>query len=92
MHFQPKKHFLDERKNGPFSEFPARTRFVVMLGHFFDGPAGSTKFCWKRSKIKGTDTCELTQAQKGQKQGWAPKNDPLLGKRIFLGVVQMGKL
>ena len=36
MHFQPKKHFLDERKNG---------RFSVFLGHFFDGPAGSTKFC-----------------------------------------------
>ena len=48
---------------------------VVILGHLFDGPDSPTKFRWKRSKIKGSYTYELAQAQKGQKQGWALKND-----------------
>ena len=61
-----------KRKNGRFSVIPART--IVILGHFFDGPNNSTKFRWKQSKIKGTYTYEPTQAQKGQKQGWALKN------------------
>ena len=42
----------------------------------FDGPDSSTKFRWNRSKIKGTNTSEVIQAQNGQKQGWAPKNYP----------------
>ena len=46
------------------------------LGHFYDGPDGPTKFRWKRSKIKGTYTSDWGMAQNGQKQGWAPKNDP----------------
>ena len=66
--FGPKKnHFSAERKNGHFSVIPAWTGSVVILGH------GSTKF---RSKIKGTYTSSVGMAQKGKKQGWAPKNDP----------------
>ena len=76
MHFWPKKHFSAERKNVRFSVIPDQNGSVVILGHFFDGPDGSIKFCWKRSQIKGTYTYDPTQAQKGQKQGWAPKNDP----------------
>ena len=70
-----KKHISAERKNGCLFVIPARTGSVVIVGHLFDGPDGPTKFCWKRSKIKGTYTYEPTQAQKGQKQGWALKND-----------------
>ena len=74
--FGKKKHFSAERKNGRFSVILARTESIVILGHFFYGPDGSTKFRWKRTKIKGTYTSEVGMAQKGQKQGWAPKNDP----------------
>ena len=76
MHFWPKKHFSAERKITRFSVILAWTESVVILGHFFDGPDGSTKFRWKQSKIKGTYIYEQTQAQKGHKQGWALKNDP----------------
>ena len=76
MHFWPKKHFSAEYKNSSF----------------FDGPDGSTKFRWKRSKIKGTYTYELTQAENGQKLGLALKNDQYLGNPIFLGVIFNGKV
>ena len=69
MHLWPKNHFSAEYKNGSFSVIPAWTRSVVILGHFFEGPDGFTKFRLKRSKIKGTYTYELTQAENGQKQG-----------------------
>ena len=52
--FLAEKHYWAERKNGRFSVFPARIRSLVILGHFFDGPDDPTKFCWQRSKIKGT--------------------------------------
>ena len=42
--FEAKNRFSAERKNARFSVIPARTRSVVLLGHFFDGPDGSTKF------------------------------------------------
>ena len=74
--FLAKKHFSAKHKNGRFSVIPARTGSVVILGHFAYGPDGSTKFRWNQSKIKGTQTSKVTQAQNGQKQGWAPKNDP----------------
>ena len=86
------KHFSAERKNGGFSAIPARTGPVVILGHFFDGQDSSIKFRRKRSKIKGTYTYELTQAQKGQKQGGALKNDPLSENGNFFRLVWMGKL
>ena len=44
MHFQPKKHFSAERKFGRFSVILARTRSVVLLGHFFYDPDGSPQF------------------------------------------------
>ena len=72
----PKKHFSAKRKNGGFSVILAQTGSVVIVGHFFDGPDSSTKFRWRRSKIKWTNYGKVTQAQNGQKQGWAPKNDP----------------
>ena len=59
-----------KRKNGRFSVIPC-----------FDGPDGSTKFRWKRSKIKGNYTSEVGTA----KNGWTPKNDPLLGNKNFFG-------
>ena len=71
---------------------PARTRSVVLLGHFFDGPDGSTKFRWKRSKIKGTYTSEVGMAQNGEKQGWALKKDPLLENEFFWGGGSNGKV
>ena len=52
--FLAKKHFSAKRKSGRFSVVLAGTRSVVIVGHFFDGPNGSTKFRWRRSKIKGT--------------------------------------
>ena len=54
--FGQKKHFSAERKNGHYSEIPVRTRSIVIVGHFFDGPDSPTKFCWPQSKIKGTYT------------------------------------
>ena len=54
----PKNTFQQNVKHGRFSVIPARTRSVVILGHFFDGRVGPTKFRWKRSKIKGTYTCD----------------------------------
>ena len=91
MHFQPKKHFSAERKNGRFSVIPARTESVVILGHIFDGTDGFTKFRWKRSKFKGTYT-SVGMARNSQKQGWAPKNDPLFGNETFLGGGPNGKV
>ena len=35
---------LFKGKSFLFSEIPARTGSVVILGHFLDGPDGSTKF------------------------------------------------
>ena len=67
---------LLQRKNGRFSVIGARIGSIIILGQFFDGLDGPTKFRWKRSKIKGTYTYDVTQAQKGEKQGWAPKNNP----------------
>ena len=72
MYFCQKKHLSSEPKNRCFSVIPAWTVSVVILGHFLDGPDGSTKLHWKWSKIKGT-YAELTQAQKGQKHGLALK-------------------
>ena len=43
--FLAKKHFTAKRKNGRFSIIPAGTRSIVIVGHFFDGPDGPTKFC-----------------------------------------------
>ena len=43
-HFEAKNHFSAERKNACFSVIPARTGFVVLLGHFFDGPDDSPEF------------------------------------------------
>ena len=76
MHSYQKKHFSAKRKNGGFSVILAQTGSVVIVGHFFDGPDSSTKFRWRRSKIKDTYTSEVTQTRNSQKQGWAPKNDP----------------
>ena len=72
-HLWPKHTFQPNVKT---SVIPAHAGSVVILGNFFDGSDGSTKFCWKRSRIKGTYTYDPTQAQKGQKQGQAPKKDP----------------
>ena len=36
--------FLAKRKNGHFSVILAGTKSVVIVGHFFDGPDGPTKF------------------------------------------------
>ena len=44
MHFWPKKHFSAECKSGRFSVALAQTRSVVILGHFYDGLDGCTKF------------------------------------------------
>ena len=92
IYFWSKKHFAAKRKNGLFSVIPAWTRSVVIVGHLFDGLDGPTKFRWPRSKIKGTYNSKVGMAQNGQKPGWAPKNDPQLGNRIFFGVFWMGKL
>ena len=74
--FLAKKHFSAKRKDGRLSVFPSGTRSVVMMGHCFDGLDGPTKFHWPRSKIKGTNTSEVTQAWNGQRPGWAPEIDP----------------
>ena len=74
--FLAKKTVSAERKDLRYSVIPARTGSIVILGHFIDGPDGSTKFRWKRSKIKGTYTSNVGIAKNGQKQGWAPQNDP----------------
>ena len=42
--FLEEKGFLAERKNGRFSVIPAGTRSTVIVGHYFDGPEGPTKF------------------------------------------------
>ena len=57
---------LDTVINFYWSVIPARTGSVVILGHFFDGPDSSTKFRWKRTKIKGAYTSVLTQARNGR--------------------------
>ena len=49
--FLAKKHFTAKRKNGRFSIIPAGTRSIVIVGHFFDGPDGPTKFRWRQSKV-----------------------------------------
>ena len=74
--FLAKKYFLAERKKDLFSVKSAGTRSVVILGHLFYGPDGPTKFCWPRSKIKGTYNSEVGMARNGQKPGWAQENDP----------------
>ena len=45
-------------------------------GYFFDGPDDSPEFRWNRTKIKGSCPSNVGMAKNGQKQGWAPKNDP----------------
>ena len=59
-----------------FSVNPALTGSVVLLVHLFDGPDGSPEFSWNRTKIKGSCPSNVGMAKNGQKQGWAPKNDP----------------
>ena len=71
---------------------PARTGSVVLLCHFFDGPDDSPEFRWNRTKIKGSCTSKVGMAKNGQKQGWAPKNDPLLGNGKFLWGGSDGKV
>ena len=85
----PKKHSSAECKNGRFSVIPARTGSVVILGHFFDGPDGSTKFCWRRSKIKGIYNCEIGTAKKRDEPR---KMTHSMETYIFLGAVRMGNL
>ena len=73
-----KKRFLtrfplfSKRKNDRFFVILARTLSVVNVGHFFDGPDGPTKFCWPRSKIKGTSLgkWELLKIAKFRPGGW----------------------
>ena len=67
--FGPKKHSSAKRKIGCFSVISARTGSVVIVGHFFDGWDGSTKFRCRQSKIKGTYYSEEGMACNGQKQG-----------------------
>ena len=43
-HFEAKNHFSAERKNAHFSVIPARTKSVVLQGHFFDDPDDSPEF------------------------------------------------
>ena len=74
--FGQKKHSSAERKNCGFSVIPARTKSVVRQGHFFDDPDDSPEFRWNRTKIKGSCPSNVGMAKNGQKQGWAPKNDP----------------
>ena len=57
-----KNRFSVKRKNGRFSVILAGTKSVVIVGNFFDGPDGPTKFRWQLSKIKGTYTSEVAQA------------------------------
>ena len=45
--------FSAKRKNSRFSIIPARTRSFVIVGYFFGGLDGPTKFCWAQTKIKG---------------------------------------
>ena len=59
---------------------------VVLLGHFFDGPDGSTKFHWNQTKIKGRYTSNVGMAQKD------PKKWPLAQKRNFFGGGPNGKV
>ena len=84
-----KKHFLAERKNSRFSVILAQTGSVVILGYFFYGPDVSIKFCWKRSKIKGTYTIDWGMAQN---RGEPQKMTHCSKKELFFGVVWMGKL
>ena len=74
--FWLKNHFSAKRENARFSVTPARTGSVVLLGHFFYGPDDSPEFRWNRTKIKGSCPSNVGMAKNGQKQGWAPKNDP----------------
>ena len=73
------------RKNGRFSLIPARTKSVVIVGHFFVGPDSPAKFRWWLSKIKGTYTSEVGMARYGQKPVWAPKMTHSLEMEIFSG-------
>ena len=41
---RPKTTFWPNVKNALFSAIPAQTGSVVLLGHFLDGPDGSTQF------------------------------------------------
>ena len=45
------KTLYGQSKNVRFSIIPAGTRSSVIVGHFFDGPDGPTKFRWRRSKV-----------------------------------------
>ena len=81
---------LDTEINFYLSVIPDRVHFHSWS--FFDGPDSSTKFHWKRSKIKGTYTSEVGMAQNGEKQGWALKKDPLLENEFFWGGGSNGKV
>ena len=65
--FCQKERLLAKSKNSHFSVIPAGTRSVVIVGHFFYGPDGPTKFGSRRFKIKGTYNSEVGIARNGQK-------------------------
>ena len=41
-------------KNGRFSIITVGIASIVNVGHFFANPNGPNKFCWSRTKIRGT--------------------------------------
>ena len=74
--FKPKTTFWPNVKT-PVSPFfrhvPGPLSFWVI---FLMVRTVSPEFRWNRSKIRGSCTSVVSLAQNGQKQGWAPKNDP----------------
>ena len=83
---------MAERKNARFSVIPARTRSVVLLGHFFVDPDDSPSFVEIGPKLRVVAPLTRRWPKTAKNRGEPQKMTPSPETENFLGVVPMGKL
>ena len=74
--FLAKTTLFGRTSKRPFLRKSGQDQAPCHSGSFFWWPRRFHQVLLKTVQNKGTYTSVVTQAQSGQKQGWAPKNDP----------------
>ena len=81
-----------KRKNARFFVIPARTRSVVLLGHFLMARTVPPSFVEIGPKLRVVAPLKWEWPKTAKNRGEPQKMTPSSETEIFLGVVPMGKL
>ena len=87
-----KNHFLAKRKTGRFSVIPARTKSVVILGHFFMTPTVPQSFVDHGPILRVLILTNWESPEMAKVRGEPQKMTHSSETELFLGMVRIGKL